>query len=72
NTLKEHSEIDWSYLSPSAEFAPGKRTGEFKIGQDELIVTEDVSRISAEDFAVALVDELENGQHLQQRFTVGY
>lgn len=70
--LKQVDDIDWSFISPAAEFGPGKRTGEFRLGKDELIVSKDGSKISAEDFAIALSDELENNNHIQQRFTVGY
>ena len=70
--LKEIDDINWTFISPSAEFGPGKRTGEFRLGKDELLVGEDGSKISAEDFAVALADELEQNNHVQQRFTVGY
>lgn len=70
--LKQVDDIDWTFISPAAEFGPGKRTGEFRLGKDELIVSKDGSKISAEDFAIALSDELENNNHIQQRFTVGY
>lgn len=70
--LKQVDDLDWTYISPSAEFAPGKRTGEFRLGKDELLVGEEGSKISTEDFAVALSDELEQNNHIQQRFTVGY
>ena len=65
-------DLDWTFISPSAEFGPGKRTGEFRLGKDELLIGEEGSKISAEDFAVALADELEQNNHIQQRFTVGY
>ena len=70
--LKQVDDIDWTFISPAAEFGPGKRTGEFRLGKDELIVGKDGSKISAEDFAIALCDELENNNHIQQRFSVGY
>lgn len=70
--LKQVNDIDWTFISPAAEFGPGKRTGEFRLGKDELIVNKDGSKISAEDFAIALSDELENNKHIQQRFSVGY
>ena len=70
--LKQVDDFDWTFISPAAEFGPGKRTGEFRLGKDELIVSKDGSKISAEDFAIALSDELENNNHIQQRFTVGY
>ncbi|WP_327858532.1 NAD(P)-dependent oxidoreductase [Acinetobacter guillouiae] len=70
--LKHVDDIEWTFISPSAEFAPGKRTGEFRLGKDELIIGKDSSKISAEDFAIALSDEIENNNHINQRFTVGY
>jgi uncharacterized protein len=71
--LLRASSIDWTYLSPSAFFEPGKRTGKFRLGQDQLLTAPDgKSSISMEDFAIALVDELEQPQHRGQRFTVGY
>jgi uncharacterized protein len=67
------SSIDWTYLSPSAFFEPGQRTGKFRLGQDQLLTAPDgKSSISMEDYAIALVDELEQPQHRRQRFTVGY
>ena len=71
--LLQQSSIDWTYLSPSAFFEPGPRTGKFRLGQDELLTAPDgKSSISMEDYAIALVDELEQPQHRRQRFTVGY
>lgn len=71
--LLRASSIDWTYLSPSAFFEPGERTGTFRLGQDELLTAADGnSRISMEDFAIALAEELEQPQHRRQRFTVGY
>jgi putative NADH-flavin reductase len=71
--LLRRSSIDWTYLSPSAFFAPGERTGNFRLGQDELLTGPDgQSSISMEDYAIALVDELEHPQRRRQRFTVGY
>lgn len=65
--------LDWSYLSPAAFVDPGIRTGHFRIGGDELVVDEKgESRISTEDFAVALIDELETPHQIQKRFTVAY
>jgi hypothetical protein len=67
------STIDWTYLAPAAYFVPGERTGKFRLGKDELIANaEQESRISLEDYAVALVDELEKPTHRRQRFSVGY
>jgi len=71
--LREHPELEWSFLSPSAQMAPGVRTGKFRLGQDALLVDADgESRISVEDFAVAMIDELEKPSHIRQRFTAGY
>ncbi len=71
--LLRASSIDWTYLSPSAFFAPGARTGTFRLGQDELLTAADgKSHISMEDYAIALADELEQPQRRRQRFTVGY
>jgi uncharacterized protein len=71
--LKSEARLDWTYLSPSAEFAPGKRTGKFRLGDDALLVAADgTSAISMEDFAIALADEIETPRHSRRRFTVGY
>ncbi|HEV7256278.1 MAG TPA: NAD(P)-dependent oxidoreductase [Bosea sp. (in: a-proteobacteria)] len=71
--LKQEKTLDWTFLSPSAVIAPGERTGTFRLGLDQLLVDgKGESRISAEDYAVALVDELEKPAHSRRRFTVGY
>ena len=70
--LKGEKQLDWTFLSPSAEFVPGERTGKFRIGKDSLLSNEAGSRISFEDYAIALVDEIEKPQHSRQRLTVGY
>ena len=65
--------LDWTYLSPSVFFGPGERTGTFRLGKDALLTAEDgKSHISYEDYAIALLDEIETPQHSRQRFTVGY
>lgn len=64
--------LDWTFLSPSAMFVPGERTGNFRLGTDQLLVSEAGSSISFEDYAIALVDELETPTHVRERFTVGY
>jgi hypothetical protein len=67
------SKIDWTYFAPAAFFEPGKRTGKFRLGTDELIANaQQESRISMEDYAIALVDELEQPKHRRQRFSIGY
>ncbi|WP_332302518.1 NAD(P)-dependent oxidoreductase [Rhizobium sp. GR12] len=70
--LKQEKQLDWTFLSPSAEFVPGERTGKFRLGKDGLLGNDQGSRISFEDYAIALVDEIEKPQHSRQRFTVGY
>lgn len=67
------SAINWTCLSPAGFIQPGERTGKFRLGTDRLL-TDDrgESRISMEDFAIALVDEMENPQHERKRFTVAY
>lgn len=66
-------EVSWTCLSPAAQIAPGTRTGTYRLGLDDLVVEEDgLSRISTEDYAVALVDEIERDGHPGKRFTVGY
>ena len=67
------AKVTWTFLSPPAEIAPGTRTGTFRVGKDQLLVAADgKSHISAEDYAIALVDEAESPRHPDQRFTVGY
>lgn len=71
--LRKESELDWSFLSPSALFVPGERTGVFRLGQDQLLSAGDgKSWISMEDYAIAMLDEIERPAHARQRFTVGY
>jgi putative NADH-flavin reductase len=71
--LRDEPELDWTFLSPSGVIAPGERTGEFRLGTDQLLTDANgESRISLEDYAVAMLDELENPKHIRQRFTVGY
>ncbi|MBB5118070.1 NADH-flavin reductase [Streptomyces eurocidicus] len=66
-------DVDWTYLSPAALLEPGKRTGHYRLGTDELIVDADGdSAVSMEDLAVALLDEAEQARHRGTRFTVGY
>lgn len=66
-------EVHWTNLSPAAGIEPGTRTGTYRLGLDDLIVDEDGhSLISTEDYAVALVDEIERDAHAGKRFTIGY
>ncbi|HEX4607422.1 MAG TPA: NAD(P)-dependent oxidoreductase [Urbifossiella sp.] len=65
--------LEWTYLSPPALIEPGERTGRYRTGGDQLLMDEaGQSRISAEDYAVALLDEAEVPAHVRQRFTVAY
>ncbi|SIO39954.1 hypothetical protein SAMN05443247_04851 [Bradyrhizobium erythrophlei] len=71
--LRKEKELNWTFLSPSALFTAGERTGKFRLGTDQLLTAADgKSWISFEDFAVALADEIERPAHIRQRFTVGY
>ncbi len=75
-TLVNEKELDWVFFSPAANLGnltSGVRTGKFRLGKDDLIVDEKgESFISVEDYAVAMVDELEKENHHQERFTIGY
>jgi len=71
--LRQEQQLDWTFVSPSAEFVEGERTGTFRIGQDDLLVSaQGRSWITFADYAIALLDEVEMPKHSQQRFTVGY
>ena len=67
------SDINWTYFSPAGFFEPGERTGKFRLGTESLIVdNKGLSRISMEDYAIAMADELERPAHERARFTIGY
>lgn len=69
--LKKEATINWTFLSPSATFALGKRTGHYKTGKDQLLVnSKGESYVSYEDYAGAVLDEIENPKHEKERFTV--
>ena len=71
--LKKEPELDWVFLAPSVRIEPGTRTGKYRVGKDEILYdSTGASRISLEDYAVAMIDELERPQHHRERFTVGY
>ncbi len=71
--LRQQKDLDWTFLSPSALIEVGERTGKFRTGGDQLLVDANGnSRITFEDFAIAMVDEVENPKHIRKRFTVGY
>jgi uncharacterized protein len=71
--LRKEPTLDWTFLSPPALITPGERTGKFRLGGDQLLTdAQGRSNISAEDYAIAFVDELEKPAHSRRRFTVGY
>lgn len=66
-------DLDWTYVSPPLEIKAGERTGKFRLGEDQLLRdAEGNSRISEADFAVAILDELEQGRYVRRRFTAAY
>lgn len=74
NLMNEH-DLDWVFFSPAGEFDErGERTGKFRLGKDDLIIdpVTNSSHISVQDYAVAMVDELEKPAHHKERFTIGY
>lgn len=73
DNLTNEKDLSWVFFSPAGEIAPGERTGKFRLGLDNLVVdAEGKSKISSADYAIAMVNELENPQHINKRFTIGY
>lgn len=73
NKLKAGVDFEWTFLSPAMFFGPGERTGTFRLGEETLLTAPDgKSSISYEDFAIAMIDEIETPKHKNMRFTVGY
>ncbi len=71
--LPKEKELDWVFFSPAGTIEPGERTGKYRLGKDDLIVdAKGESKISVEDYAKAMIDELETPAHHQERFTIGY
>ena len=71
--LKEADDFDWTFLSPAVVIGPGERTGKFRLGKDNVVADENGdSKISYDDYAIAMVDELEQGNNIKARFTLGY
>jgi len=71
--LRGETELDWAFVSPAAMLAPGERTGHYRVGGDQFMTDNDgESRISLEDYAVAMLDEAERPQHHRKRFSVAY
>ncbi|WP_348970054.1 NAD(P)-dependent oxidoreductase [Pseudomonas atacamensis] len=73
DALRQEQELDWTFLSPSAEFVEGERSAQYRVGKDHLLVSaEGRSWITFADYAIALIDEVQTPKHLRQRYTVGY
>ena len=73
DVYRSEMEVDWTYLSPPALLEPGPRIGTYRLGKNELLVdAEGNSRISLEDLAVALLDEVERPRYRRARFTAAY
>ncbi|HTR46352.1 MAG TPA: NAD(P)-dependent oxidoreductase [Verrucomicrobiae bacterium] len=71
--LKKEPGLDWIFLSPSVMIVPGRRTNQFRLGTDHILYdASGKSHISLQDYAVAMLDEMEHPKHHRQRFTVGY
>jgi uncharacterized protein len=73
NDLISEKRIDWVFFSPAGNLEPGLRTGKFRLGKDDLVVNETgESKISVQDYAMAMIDEVEKPAHHRERFTIGY
>lgn len=71
--LLGEAELDWAFASPAAMLVPGERTGIYRVGGDQFMTDSDgESRISLEDYAAAMLDEIEHPQHHRKRFSVAY
>lgn len=71
--MRKVTDLDWTAISPPASIQPGERTGKFRLGRDHLLEDEKgKSEISREDFAIAILDEIEKPKHIRQRFTAAY
>jgi putative NADH-flavin reductase len=71
--LRAETSLQWSYLSPAAEIFPGEKTGQFRIGGDQLLTdASGKSRISTGDYALAMLDEVQQPQQQNRRFSVAY
>ena len=69
----EVKDVPWTFFSPAGNISPGTRTGKFRIGREQIVVdAQGRSAISMEDYAVAMLDEIEKPQFVNNRFTVGY
>ena len=67
--LAAEPDLDWTFLSPSHEIFEGERTGKFRLGLDRMLIDADgKSSISVADYAIAMIDELENPKHSRRAF----
>ncbi|MBP1047656.1 NAD(P)-dependent oxidoreductase [Enterococcus sp. BWM-S5] len=71
-TLKTRNDVNWTYISPAADFqTDGTRTGKYQVAGEELTMnSKGESVISYADYAIAMVDEIENGKHIKERISV--
>lgn len=73
DVLRDEKDVDWTFFSPAAFIFEGPRTGQFRLGGDQLVVDDaGDSKISFADYAIAMVDELEQHHHSRGRFTAAY
>jgi len=71
--LREEGGLEWTFFSPAVFIGPGERTGKFRLGKDNVVADANgESKISYDDYAIAMVDELEQGNNIKGRFTIGY
>ena len=71
--VQKVTDLEWTAISPPASIQPGERTGKFRLGRDHLLEDDKgKSEISREDFAIAILDEIEKPRHIRQRFTAAY
>lgn len=69
--LRRNTRLEWTFLSPPAKLAPGERTGQYRVGGEQLLMDgDDLAGISVADLAVAIADEIERPRHVRARFTV--
>jgi uncharacterized protein len=72
--VDDHFDISWTMLTPRSNIVPNTRTGEFRLGGEIMLKDErgEEGTISMEDYAVAMLNEIEDPQHINERFTVAY
>lgn len=71
--LRANTNLDWTYVTPPTQIGPGERLGRYRSHESQPVRDQDGKNfISYGDFAIAFVDEIETGEHIRSRFTVGY